>query len=193
MVTTGDVSGTTLHDRCGDGLASFQRETGTVHNRSERSSTSDELASEEVDVFITITTGQATPDQAQLVNEFLAGFLPRLEQQTQALAAYHFNRLEKGEGVTLIIWPSREAVQEYRGSDERGGGLRATPGATSNSRGLRAELSASSPLEEVAASGPAGTGHYHRDGAVADTPKATASQEGAVRAIVPLSGSTPAT
>jgi hypothetical protein len=68
-------------------------------------------------MFITITTGKTTPEQARVVDDFLADFLPRMEQGTKALAAYHFDRPDKGDGVTLIIWPSPEAVREYRESD----------------------------------------------------------------------------
>jgi hypothetical protein len=68
-------------------------------------------------MFITLTTGKSTPEQSRAVREFLGEFLPRLEQQTQAVAAYHFDRPDQGDDVTIIIWPSHEAVQEYRQSD----------------------------------------------------------------------------
>jgi heme-degrading monooxygenase HmoA len=40
-----------------------------------------------------------------------------MQKETKALAAYHFDRPDKGDGVTIIIWPSAEAVREYRESD----------------------------------------------------------------------------
>jgi heme-degrading monooxygenase HmoA len=68
-------------------------------------------------MYVTITSGAATPEQAQVVGTFLDEFLPRMVRGTQAVAAYHFEQPDKGATVTLIIWPSKEAVQEYRESD----------------------------------------------------------------------------
>ncbi len=66
-------------------------------------------------MFITITTGKVTKEQAQEVDQFLSGFLPRLKrEQPGVVATYHFNRPDKGDSVTFIVWESEEAVQAYR-------------------------------------------------------------------------------
>ena len=68
-------------------------------------------------MFITFTTGTVTAEQSIAVEEFLAGFLPRMEAEAGALAAYHFDRPERGDNVTIIIWPSQEVAMRYREGD----------------------------------------------------------------------------
>jgi heme-degrading monooxygenase HmoA len=68
-------------------------------------------------MFITITTGQGTPEQIQAATTFLQSFLPRLEQHPGVVAVYHYTRPEHGDHTTLIIWEHEEAVRAYRASD----------------------------------------------------------------------------
>jgi hypothetical protein len=68
-------------------------------------------------MFITLTTGKATAEQSIVVRDFLAGFLPRMEREAGAIAAYHFDRPDRGDNVTVIIWPSQEVAMRYRESD----------------------------------------------------------------------------
>jgi hypothetical protein len=68
-------------------------------------------------MFITITTGQGTPEQIQAATIFLQSFLPRLEQYPGVVAAYHYIRPEHGDHTTLILWENEEAVRAYRASD----------------------------------------------------------------------------
>jgi heme-degrading monooxygenase HmoA len=68
-------------------------------------------------MFITLTTGQGTPEQIQAATAFLQSFLPRLEQQPGVVAVYHYTRPEHGDHTTLIIWENEEAVRAYRASD----------------------------------------------------------------------------
>jgi quinol monooxygenase YgiN len=65
-------------------------------------------------MFISFTTSKATPEQAKAVRDFLAGFLPRMEREAGALAAYHFDRPDRGDDITIVIWPSREVAMKYR-------------------------------------------------------------------------------
>ena len=65
-------------------------------------------------MFITITTSKATPDQSAQVEEFLKEFLPRMEKQPGVLAIYHYNRPEKGDESTIVIWEDQESVKAYR-------------------------------------------------------------------------------
>jgi hypothetical protein len=68
-------------------------------------------------MFITFTTGKATAEQSVAVRDFLAGFLPRMEREAGAIAAYHFDRPDRGDNVTVIVWPSQEVAMHYRESD----------------------------------------------------------------------------
>jgi hypothetical protein len=68
-------------------------------------------------MYITLTQGKTNPEQTRLLNEFLADFLPRMERETEALAAYHYDRPERGDGVTVVIWPSAQAAEAYRKSE----------------------------------------------------------------------------
>jgi hypothetical protein len=65
-------------------------------------------------MFITFTTGKATAEQSIAVREFLAGLLPRMEREAGAIAAYHFDRPDQGDNVTVVIWPSQEVAMQYR-------------------------------------------------------------------------------
>jgi heme-degrading monooxygenase HmoA len=66
-------------------------------------------------MFITITTSKVTKEQSEAVDKFLSGFLPRLtKEQPGVIAAYHFNRPDKGDDITFIIWESEEAIKAYR-------------------------------------------------------------------------------
>jgi heme-degrading monooxygenase HmoA len=68
-------------------------------------------------MFITLTTGQGTPEQIQAATTFLQSFLPRLEQQPGVVAVYHYTRPEHGDHTTVTIWESEDALRAYRASD----------------------------------------------------------------------------
>lgn len=65
-------------------------------------------------MYITLTRSQGTPDQLRQAGEFLAGFLPRLKQQPGVLAVYHFDRPDKGDDFTIIVWEDEQAAKDYR-------------------------------------------------------------------------------
>ena len=65
-------------------------------------------------MFITITTSEVTPDQLVQVEGFLKEFLPRMEKQPGVLAIYHYNRPEKGDESTIVIWKDQESLTAYR-------------------------------------------------------------------------------
>ncbi len=65
-------------------------------------------------MYISITTSRPKPDQVVELEEFLAKFLPRLEQQPGVVAVYHYPRPDKGDDTTLIIWESQDAARNYR-------------------------------------------------------------------------------
>jgi heme-degrading monooxygenase HmoA len=67
-------------------------------------------------MVISLTRSAVTPDQAEQVEAFLAGFLPRLKaDQPGVIAAYHY--ATGGELVTVIVWVSEDARLAYRASD----------------------------------------------------------------------------
>jgi heme-degrading monooxygenase HmoA len=69
-------------------------------------------------VVISFTSSQVTPEQGRAVEEFLAGFLPRLKaEQPGVVAIYHFTKPEAGEQVTVIVWKDEEARSAYRQSE----------------------------------------------------------------------------
>ncbi len=65
-------------------------------------------------MLISITTSQTNPDQLEKVERFLQEFLPRLKQQPGVVAIYHYNRPEKGDETTIVIWENQEALKKYR-------------------------------------------------------------------------------
>jgi quinol monooxygenase YgiN len=67
-------------------------------------------------VVLSLTTSRVTPEQAQQVETFLQGFLPRLQHEPGVMAVYHFYRPDPGESTTLIVWESDAARQAYRQS-----------------------------------------------------------------------------
>jgi hypothetical protein len=67
-------------------------------------------------MFITLTSGPVTPEQEKQVAAFLATFLPKMQQQAGALAAYHYYRPDKGDDMTVVIWPSEKVALAYRES-----------------------------------------------------------------------------
>jgi heme-degrading monooxygenase HmoA/ketosteroid isomerase-like protein len=68
-------------------------------------------------MVISLTTSRVTPEQAQQVEEFLQGFLPKVQREPGVVAIYHFHRLDPGESTTLIVWETDEARQAYRESE----------------------------------------------------------------------------
>lgn len=68
-------------------------------------------------MVISLTTSTLTPEQAQQVEKFLQGLLPRVQQESGVVAIYHFYRPDPGESTTLIVWESDEARQAYRQSE----------------------------------------------------------------------------
>ena len=67
-------------------------------------------------MYITLTRSQGTPEQLSQAGTFLAEFLPRLKKQPGVIAAYHFDRPDKGDDFTIIVWESEDAVKAYRQS-----------------------------------------------------------------------------
>lgn len=67
-------------------------------------------------MFITLTHSQGEADQLRQADEFLASFLPRLKQEPGVLGVYHFNRPDKGDDYTLIIWQDEDSMKAYRQS-----------------------------------------------------------------------------
>ena len=51
-------------------------------------------------MVISFTTGKATVEPSNVVRDFLARFLPRMEREGGAMAASHFGRPEKGDNVS---------------------------------------------------------------------------------------------
>ncbi len=65
-------------------------------------------------MYITLTRSEGSAEQLQKAADFLSSFLPRLKQQPGVLAAYHFDRPDKGDDLTIIVWKDQAAVQAYR-------------------------------------------------------------------------------
>ena len=65
-------------------------------------------------MYTTLTQSQGTPGQLKEIGSFLAGFLPRLNRAPGVLAVYHFDRPDKGNDYTIVIWESRDAAKAYR-------------------------------------------------------------------------------
>jgi heme-degrading monooxygenase HmoA len=69
-------------------------------------------------VVISLTSSKVTAEQRRVVEEFLAGFLPRLKaEQPGVVAVYHFSNVEAGEEVTAIVWEDEAARVAYRQSE----------------------------------------------------------------------------
>jgi heme-degrading monooxygenase HmoA len=68
-------------------------------------------------MFITITLSKVDTVQLEKVEKFLAEFLPRFQKQPGVNSIYHFDRPDKGDEVTVVIWESEEAVKAYRQSE----------------------------------------------------------------------------
>jgi heme-degrading monooxygenase HmoA len=65
-------------------------------------------------MYVTVTSSKVTPEQSRLADKFLESFLPRLKQQPGALSVLHYNRPDKGDEITVIVWESEAAVAAYR-------------------------------------------------------------------------------
>ena len=65
-------------------------------------------------MYITLTQSQGTPEQLEVIGSFPAGFLPRLKREPGVLAVYHFDRPDKGDDYTMIIWESQDEAKAYR-------------------------------------------------------------------------------
>jgi quinol monooxygenase YgiN len=65
-------------------------------------------------MYITLTRSQGTQEQLHQAAEFLGKFLPRLKRQAGVLAIYHFDRPDKGDDFTIIVWENEDAVKAYR-------------------------------------------------------------------------------
>ena len=64
-----------------------------------------------------MTRSEVTPDQLIKVEGFLQEFLPRLNEQPGVIAVYHYNRPEKGDESTIVIWRDQESLNAYRGGE----------------------------------------------------------------------------
>lgn len=72
---------------------------------------------ETTNMFITITSSKVDSVQLEKVEKFLAEFLPRFQKQPGVNSVYHFNRPDKGDEVTVVVWQSEDAVKAYRQSE----------------------------------------------------------------------------
>ena len=68
-------------------------------------------------MFITITSSKVDSIQSEKVEKFLAEFLPRFQKQPGVKSIYHFDRPDKGDEVTVVVWESEDAVKAYRQSE----------------------------------------------------------------------------
>jgi heme-degrading monooxygenase HmoA len=68
-------------------------------------------------MFITITLSKVDTVQLEKVENFLAEFLPRFQKQPGVNSIYHFDRPDKGDEVTVVVWESEDAVKAYRQSE----------------------------------------------------------------------------
>ncbi len=68
-------------------------------------------------MYITLTRSEGTPEQLRKAGEFLDAFLPRLKGQPGVRAVYHFDRPDKGDDYTIIVWDDAAAAKSYRQSD----------------------------------------------------------------------------
>jgi len=68
-------------------------------------------------MFITITSSKVDSVQLEKVEKFLAEFLPRFQKQPGVNSIYHFDRPDKGDEVTVVVWESEDAVKAYRQSE----------------------------------------------------------------------------
>ena len=65
-------------------------------------------------MLISLTTSHPDADQRREIETFLAGFLPRLEQQPGVVAVYHYVDEDAGESTTLIVWRDEASRLAYR-------------------------------------------------------------------------------
>ncbi len=68
-------------------------------------------------MVISLTASTVTPEQTQQVDDFLQRFPSKMQQESGAVAIYHFYRPDPGESTTIVIWESEEARQAYRQSE----------------------------------------------------------------------------
>jgi heme-degrading monooxygenase HmoA len=68
-------------------------------------------------MIISITSGRYTLEQSQNTKAFLEKFLPKVRSFPGVKAVYHFEKPDKNEESTIIIWESEEALKHYRDSD----------------------------------------------------------------------------
>ena len=68
-------------------------------------------------MVISLTTSRVTPEQAQQVEDFLQGYLPKVQQEPGVVSIYHFHRPDPGQSTTIITWETDEARQAYRESE----------------------------------------------------------------------------
>jgi quinol monooxygenase YgiN len=68
-------------------------------------------------MYISITSGQATPQQAEQIDKFLSQFLPKVKKSFGVVAIYHYPQPEKNQTTTIMIWKDKESLMAYRQSD----------------------------------------------------------------------------
>ena len=54
-------------------------------------------------MVISLTTSRVTPEQGQQVEDFLQGFLLKVQQEPGVEAIYHCYSPEPGESTTIIV------------------------------------------------------------------------------------------
>ena len=68
-------------------------------------------------MFITITTSKVKPDQSDMVEEFLEGYLPKVGKLPGVMAVYHYNRPKNDDDSTIIGWKDVKSLEAYREGD----------------------------------------------------------------------------
>jgi heme-degrading monooxygenase HmoA len=64
-------------------------------------------------MYITITTIHQEASDTEMVENFLAQFLPRIEKQPGVVALYRYLRPEQEDSATVIIWENEEGWKGY--------------------------------------------------------------------------------
>jgi hypothetical protein len=109
----GGVRGDTIPAGHGEGRAIYRPVTRCVQGEMIQMT---DMPTVTEPTVLSITHSTATPEQAQQIEAFLSGFLPRLKaEQAGVVAAYHY--VAGAQATTVIAWASEAARLAYRNSD----------------------------------------------------------------------------
>jgi quinol monooxygenase YgiN len=67
-------------------------------------------------MFLTVTTSHPSTEEWNVIEPFMAHFIPRLRQVSGVQAVYFSYRKDKGDETTFIVWENTQAIQTYRES-----------------------------------------------------------------------------